>query len=1022
MESELRDPSDELGPTDTEARAEPTEALANDDARFRFVTESLAEGYFDLDVATGRMVTSASLQRLLGVPPVLQRGEMGRVVHRDDLPGVLEELEAAIANRARAAFTVRVVTAERPLWMLLRIATVEEAGRLHLVGTFTDVTAVRRTEEELHALTVSLEQRVAEQTATVAQSEALLRMLIDGMPDGVLFVDERGRIELANARAAAIFGVGLEQLTHVAQVIPSGAAARHAEYVSSFVEAGAARLMGQRTIAAVRADGEKLLLDIALVPLTFKGKRRAMARITDVTASKIAEATSRRLAAIVESSEDAIIGISLDGNITSWNRAAEHLFGYSAAESVGRSVSRLVPSHLIDEVPRILDQVRQGERVEPFDTVRVRADGAEVNVAIMVSPVRNGEGQLTGASKIARDITARKRAEAELRSVRERLLLAAEAAEVGIWVWNLADNTLEWDERMFALYGVEAETSTDTSFGLWSTRCHPDDLAGVQAALNASVKSGSRFHTQFRIVLPAGEIRHIQATAVLETDESGKPRRLVGINRDITEARRREAEILSLKERYEHLFAHSPDAYFLMTAEGTILDCNLPAETMLHGPRERIIGLTALDLAPRLQPDGQPSGELIAESLTTLRRSGRHRFDLVVRRFDGTDLWVEISVEISQISGEPVALMAWRDITERRRAQVALMHLAAIVESSSDAILSKTLNGVITTWNGGAERLFGYLAHESVGQSIMMLIPDHLEDEEARILERIRHGERVEPFETIRLRKDKSAVHVSVTVSPTHDSDGRVVGASTIVRDITEAKARAEELRRSNAELEQFAYVASHDLQEPLRMVANYTELLRRRYEGRLDEKADKYIHYASDGARRMQTLVSDLLAYSRVGSQGKPLIEVESGEVFDRVLVSLKQAIAESSATIKRGELPRVLADQTQLHQLLQNLIGNAIKFRADAPPKIVLEAVAEGAFWRFSVKDNGVGFDMRYADRIFLMFQRLNDREKYTGSGIGLAIAKRVVERHGGKIWVDSAPNQGTTFFFTMPAAKPA
>ena len=232
-----------------------------------------------------------------------------------------------------------------------------------------------------------------------------------------------------------------------------------------------------------------------------------------------------------------------------------------------------------------------------------------------------------------------------------------------------------------------------------------------------------------------------------------------------------------------------------------------------------------------------------------------------------------------------------------------------------------------------------------------------------------------------------------------------------------------EDLRRSNADLEQFAYVASHDLREPLRNVANYTELLAQRYRDQLDEKANKYIHYATDGARRMQQLVDDLLAYSRVGSQGGHLRPVDASKVLHAAVESLGEAIRESGATIDvSGTLPVVLADESQLLQLFQNLVANAIKFRSDSAPKISVQATFRNGRWVFALKDNGIGIDMRYADRIFQMFQRLHDKTRYEGSGIGLAIAKRIVERHGGQIWFESSRGTGTTFFFTMPSTKAA
>lgn len=202
-------------------------------------------------------------------------------------------------------------------------------------------------------------------------------------------------------------------------------------------------------------------------------------------------------------------------------------------------------------------------------------------------------------------------------------------------------------------------------------------------------------------------------------------------------------------------------------------------------------------------------------------------------------------------------------------------------------------------------------------------------------------------------------------------------------------------------------------------MVANFTELLAERYRGRLDERADKYIHFAVDGARRMQRLVADLLAYSRVDSQGKQLGPVSSEASLMRVLRTLQPLIVQSGATVEHHSLPTVWADEVQLDQLFQNLIGNALKFRTELPPRVAVEAVLDGKHWRFSVADNGIGIDMKYANRIFQMFQRLHEVGRYEGSGIGLAISKRIVERHGGRIWFDSTPRAGSTFYFSLQAA---
>lgn len=229
-----------------------------------------------------------------------------------------------------------------------------------------------------------------------------------------------------------------------------------------------------------------------------------------------------------------------------------------------------------------------------------------------------------------------------------------------------------------------------------------------------------------------------------------------------------------------------------------------------------------------------------------------------------------------------------------------------------------------------------------------------------------------------------------------------------------------EELARSNRDLEQFAYVASHDLQEPLRMVATYTQLLAERYQGKLDVNADKYIHYAVDGALRMQTLVQDLLAFSRVGRHGNDYKLVDCNEIAHAALKNLHASIHESGAEIVRGDLPVIVGDPSQLTQLLQNLIGNAIKFRGSQRPVIRVNAEQQGRDWVFSVTDNGIGIAEEYAEVVFVIFKRLHGREEYPGSGIGLAICKKIVEQHGGRIWVESQLGRGSSFKFTLPAQQ--
>jgi PAS domain S-box-containing protein len=410
--------------------------------------------------------------------------------------------------------------------------------------------------------------------------------------------------------------------------------------------------------------------------------------------------------------------------------------------------------------------------------------------------------------------------------------------------------------------------------------------------------------------------------------------------------------------------------------------------------------------------DGKPAGVLCVHAAQT------HYFnDEEVRLLD--EMAVNIALALRQMEFEMI-----RQETERSKA-----YLAAMVESSNDAIISKNLDGIITSWNAGAERIFGYTAAEIVDQPSTTLIPADRIAEEATILARLRRGERIEPFETLRRHKDGRQIDVSITVSPIKDGAGMIIGASKIARDITALKTaqqdllqRSEELQRSNEDLEQFAYVASHDLQEPLRAVAGCVQLLSKRYRGQIDARADEFITHAVDGAERMQTLINDLLQYSRVGTRGNEFRPVELARALQAALKNLENSIAESQAVITHDSLPVISADLTQMTLLFQNLIGNALKFRKpDVQPCIHVASERRGSEWVISVRDNGIGMSSEYFDRVFGVFQRLHTRAEYPGTGIGLALCKRIVERHGGKIWITSEPGAGSTFFCSFQAAQP-
>jgi PAS domain S-box-containing protein len=360
-----------------------------------------------------------------------------------------------------------------------------------------------------------------------------------------------------------------------------------------------------------------------------------------------------------------------------------------------------------------------------------------------------------------------------------------------------------------------------------------------------------------------------------------------------------------------------------------------------------------------------------------------------------------------------------------RQAETVARRLAAIVEQTEDAVIVALRDGTITEWNEGAERLFGHSAEEAIGGSLRMLVPPDLEGEQDRVLGRIVAGEGLSQHETVRVHKDGSRIEVALTATPLRDDSGAIVAVGSIVRDITErkrAEARREgaerDLARSNLELEQYAYVASHDLQEPLRSIGGFAQLLEERYGEQLDEDGKRFIGFIRKGVARMQSLISDLLSYSRTGQEALRAQRVDTGELVRETLSSLDAAVRDAGAEVEVGALPVVEADRGALAQLFGNLLSNALKFTdGRRPPHVDVSAARDDRGWRFVVADNGLGIDPADAERVFGMFERLHREDEYGGTGVGLAICKRIVERHGGRIWCEPRPAGGTSFLFTLP-----
>jgi PAS domain S-box-containing protein len=556
------------------------------------------------------------------------------------------------------------------------------------------------------------------------------------------------------------------------------------------------------------------------------------------------------------------------------------------------------------------------------------------------------------------------------------------------------------------------------------TRSAADALAqqiGTGIELVGRRKDGSEFPIEI-MLSPLKSAAEILVTAAIR-DISGRKEAEEHLAR-IEERRRLGDDALrESEERYRMLLDGIKNyAIFMMDTQGRVLSWNAGAERIKGYTSDQIIGHNfSCFFPPEDIERGRPE-----EVLRIAAASGRYEAKGMRVRKDGSRFLASVTfTALRDTAGNLRGFSEFsHDLSESKESGAKYR---ALLEAAPDAMVVVNQAGEIVLVNVQAENQFGYSRHQLVGQQVKDIIPegfaerliaDGTRSAAEALAQQIGTG-----IELSGRRKDGSKFPIEIMLSPLESTEGILVTAA--IRDVTERNRSEEhlvktvgELKRSNEELQQFAYVSSHDLQEPLRMVASYTQLLAKRYKGRLDSDADEFIAFAVDGCNRMQGLIQDLLAYSRAGTNGKAFCEVSAEDALRGALTNLRITIEQSGAVVSHDSLPAIETDETQLTQVFQNLVGNAIKYRSAEVPRVRVSATKNGDNeWIFSVRDNGLGIAPQYFERIFVIFQRLHGRDEFEGTGIGLAICKKVLERLGGRIWVESQPGTGSTFYFALP-----
>jgi PAS domain S-box-containing protein len=812
----------------------------------------------------------------------------------------------------------------------------------------------------------------------------------------------------------------------------------------------------------LRADGQEFQIEASISQVVTGGKKLFTVILRDVTERQQAEEMRERLAAIVDSSDDAIISKTLKGTIVAWNRGAEKVFGYPASEMVGRPMLLLVPPDRLAEESDILTRIGRGESIEHFETVRVCKDGTKIDVSVTISPIRDGNGTIVGASKIARDITERKRGEEALREKERRLSESQRIAHIGSWTCDLRDPArgLVWSDELYRLYGVSPDTFTPTIESLLNLVI-PEDRSLIEKWLTACEAGEQPGDVEFRLRLPDGSVRVFSRRGELQYDSDNQPIRMSGTSQDVTERRQTEAALRESEERFQTMVNGIPQLAWMAEADGSLFWYNQRWYDYTGKTFEQMQGWGWKSVH---HPDFLPQ---VMEGWTHAIATGQpFGMEFPLRGADG--LFHAFLTRVMPLKDSVGRVVRWfgtnTDISERKQTEERLatqaeelrhsrqalesqtFMLQSVLDSMAEGLVAADEQGKLILWNPAAEKLVGlgstHLPPEEWSKYYGVYLPDKITPipPGETPLERAMRGEVINTEIFLRNSGLDREVWLEINSSPLRGKDGVPRGGVTAFRDITRRKAdeleirklneeleeriakRTEQLEAANRELEAFSYSVSHDLRTPLRHISGFSRILVNEFGAEMAGEAREHLQRIEDAVRRMGLLVDALHRMAVLRRQSLRLHHSELNPIVSEVISVLEPECEGRDVEWRVGQLPALDCDPVLMGQVFQNLLSNALKYsRGRSRAVIEVDSIQEpGKPVILLVRDNGAGFDMKYAQKLFGMFQRMHTESEFEGTGVGLATVHRIIQKHRGTIWAEAEVDQGATFYFALQSVE--